>query len=280
MAFPRRPAEGRSGAGLVSRCLRPLGWQRVRLPSFWESYPGLATYDGWGWFAREFRCRCRIVGAERAFCRRGRRGGGLGERASVSEAIRDITDPFAPRDLRSAAARPEYHRCPRKGRGWRRRNLQAGHGHRVSRLEDLLKSRLHGTPALKSADWVRDAVIYSVYLRSFSPEGTFAGLEKKIPELKQLGVTVLWLLPIHPVGMKNRKGSLGSPYAVRDYQRDQSRVRDDGGFHAPARRRPQERDEAHHRSGRGPHLLGQSPDHGTSGLVQEGCGRQYCFAKP
>jgi glycosidase len=56
-----------------------------------------------------------------------------------------------------------------------------------------------------------------VYLRSFSREGTFAGLEKRLPELKDLGVTVLWLMPIHPVGVKNRKGTLGSPYAVQDY---------------------------------------------------------------
>ena len=71
--------------------------------------------------------------------------------------------------------------------------------------------------ALKSADWVKDAVIYCVYLRSFSPEGTFEGLEKRIPELKNLGVNVIWLMPIHPVGIKNRKGKLGSPYSVRDY---------------------------------------------------------------
>jgi glycosidase len=60
-------------------------------------------------------------------------------------------------------------------------------------------------------------VIYSVYLRSFSQEGTFAGLERRIPELKNMGVTVLWLLPIHPVGEKARKGPLGSPYSVQDY---------------------------------------------------------------
>jgi len=72
-------------------------------------------------------------------------------------------------------------------------------------------------PALRSADWVKDGVIYCVYLRSFSKEGTFAALEARIPELKALGVTIIWLMPIHPVGLKNRKGTLGSPYSVRDY---------------------------------------------------------------
>ena len=71
--------------------------------------------------------------------------------------------------------------------------------------------------ARPSVDWVRDAVVYEVYLRSFSPEGTFAGLEKRLDELKALGVTVVWLMPIHPIGKLKRKGTLGSPYAIRDY---------------------------------------------------------------
>ncbi len=71
--------------------------------------------------------------------------------------------------------------------------------------------------ARESAEWVKDAVIYEVYLRSFSKEGNFKALEARIPELKKLGVTVVWLMPIHPVGKINRKGTLGSPYSVRDY---------------------------------------------------------------
>ncbi|MBA4312162.1 MAG: hypothetical protein C0417_05990 [Chlorobiaceae bacterium] len=81
---------------------------------------------------------------------------------------------------------------------------------------DNLQSFAH-TNAIKSADWVKDAIIYSVYLRSFSPEGTFEALEKRIPELKEMGVNVIWLMPIHPIGLKNRKGKLGSPYSIRDY---------------------------------------------------------------
>jgi len=71
--------------------------------------------------------------------------------------------------------------------------------------------------AHESADWVKNALIYEVYLRSFSKEGTLKALESRIPELKKLGVTVVWLMPIHPVGKINRKGTLGSPYSVQDY---------------------------------------------------------------
>ena len=72
-------------------------------------------------------------------------------------------------------------------------------------------------PARSCPDWVRDAVVYEVFPRNFSPEGNFAGITARLDELKNLGVTVLWLMPIHPTGQKNKKGTIGSPYAVRDY---------------------------------------------------------------
>jgi glycosidase len=62
-----------------------------------------------------------------------------------------------------------------------------------------------------------DTVIYEVYLRSFTPEGTFRAVIPRLEELQRLGVTTLWLMPIHPVGEVERKGTLGSPYSIRDY---------------------------------------------------------------
>lgn len=66
-------------------------------------------------------------------------------------------------------------------------------------------------------DWADDAVIYQINTRQFTPEGTFAAAQEQLPRLKELGVDILWLMPIHPIGEKNRKGTLGSPYAVKDY---------------------------------------------------------------
>lgn len=77
--------------------------------------------------------------------------------------------------------------------------------------------RISAQQARNSEEWVRRGVIYEIYTRSFSPEGTFAGIEKRLPELKKLGVTILWLMPIQPVGVLHRKGTLGSPYSVQDY---------------------------------------------------------------
>ncbi len=66
-------------------------------------------------------------------------------------------------------------------------------------------------------EWSRDAVIYEVNVRQFTPEGTFEAFQAHLPRLKELGVDILWLMPIHPIGEKNRKGSLGSYYSVQDY---------------------------------------------------------------
>lgn len=67
-------------------------------------------------------------------------------------------------------------------------------------------------------DWARDAVIYQINTRQFTPEGTFRAAERQLPRLKAMGVDILWLMPIHPIGEKNRKGTLGSPYSVKDYR--------------------------------------------------------------
>jgi glycosidase len=71
--------------------------------------------------------------------------------------------------------------------------------------------------ARASADWVRDGVIYEIFPRQFSAEGNFKGVTAQLDRLQNLGVTILWLMPIHPIGKEQRKGSIGSPYAVQDY---------------------------------------------------------------
>ncbi len=65
--------------------------------------------------------------------------------------------------------------------------------------------------------WARDAVIYQINTRQFTPEGSFRAAEAQLPRLKKLGVDILWLMPVQPIGQLHRKGSLGSPYAVQDY---------------------------------------------------------------
>ncbi len=71
--------------------------------------------------------------------------------------------------------------------------------------------------ARQSPAWLREGVIYEVFPREFSAQGNFDGVTAQLDRLKTLGVNVVWLMPIHPVGKEKSKGTLGSPYAVRDY---------------------------------------------------------------
>ena len=65
---------------------------------------------------------------------------------------------------------------------------------------------------------LRNMVMYSVYVRNHSDEGTFQAIEKDLDRIQALGVDIIWLLPIHPIGEAKRKGVLGSPYAIKDYR--------------------------------------------------------------
>jgi glycosidase len=65
--------------------------------------------------------------------------------------------------------------------------------------------------------WTRSASIYEVNIRQYTPEGTFKAFEAHLPRLQKMGVKILWLMPVQPIGLKNRKGTLGSYYAIRDY---------------------------------------------------------------
>jgi len=66
-------------------------------------------------------------------------------------------------------------------------------------------------------EWAYNSVVYEVNVRQFSQEGTLAAVQKNLPRLKRLGVDVLWLMPIYPIGKEEHKGTLGSYYAISDY---------------------------------------------------------------
>lgn len=63
-----------------------------------------------------------------------------------------------------------------------------------------------------------NSVVYELNIRQATPEGTFAAAERYLPELKKMGVDIVWLMPIHPIGVDGRKGSLGSYYSISDYE--------------------------------------------------------------
>ena len=79
-----------------------------------------------------------------------------------------------------------------------------------------------GSPAaaftVRHPAWAATATIYQVNVRQHTPEGTFRAFEASLPRLQKMGVGILWLMPIHPIGASHRKGVLGSAYSVRDYR--------------------------------------------------------------
>ena len=65
---------------------------------------------------------------------------------------------------------------------------------------------------------LRQQVIYSIYVRNHTEEGTFRAVIPDLDRIRALGTDIIWFLPIHPIGVKGKKGSLGCPYANRDYR--------------------------------------------------------------
>ena len=65
---------------------------------------------------------------------------------------------------------------------------------------------------------LRQQIIYSVYVRDHTEEGTFLAIIPDLDRIKALGTDIIWFMPIHPIGVKGKKGSLGCPYANRDYR--------------------------------------------------------------
>lgn len=65
---------------------------------------------------------------------------------------------------------------------------------------------------------LRNKVIYSVYVRNHTNDGTFNAVAEDLDRIKSLGTDIIWFMPIHPIGVKNKKGSLGCPYANKDYR--------------------------------------------------------------
>jgi cyclomaltodextrinase / maltogenic alpha-amylase / neopullulanase len=67
-------------------------------------------------------------------------------------------------------------------------------------------------------EWSKNASIYEVNIRQYTPKGTFKAFQKYLPEIKKMGIRIIWIMPINPIGEMNRKGSLGSYYSIKDYK--------------------------------------------------------------
>ena len=83
--------------------------------------------------------------------------------------------------------------------------------------EDILRTEVSKQTAPRAPEWALNTPVYEVFVRQHTQEGTFKALIEDLDRIKSLGIEMIWLMPIHPVGQEHKKGSVGSPYAVQDY---------------------------------------------------------------
>ena len=81
----------------------------------------------------------------------------------------------------------------------------------------LIATFVRAGQPLDDGSWMARPALYEVFVRDFSPEGNFAGVQKGLDRIQATGANVIWLMPIHPIGRINKKGPIGSPYSVADY---------------------------------------------------------------
>ena len=193
------------------------GWQVASVGSDWSEFgPGLGSYDGIGWYSAWFTSDIQdpiSIGF-----------GGVDDDATVWVNGVEVGD-------HSGYAEKFFVNIPDSLRADSMlvvvRVMDHGLGGGIygpvsimptEDAKDIMRSPYADKKARVSTDWIRSAVIYEVYLRSFSDDSSIRSLEARLPEIRDLGVTVLWLMPIHPIGELNRKGQLGSPYSIMDFR--------------------------------------------------------------
>jgi len=201
--------------GWFQKGINRADWASVAVPDYWDRY-NLATYDGPGWYATtvniEDTSKHQVIyfGGVDDDADIWLDGEKIGSHVGYSEPFYVELPAGIKPGVKELVVRVDDHGGP--GGIYKPVSLVPR-----DRVLEMYKTKYSKVPARPSEEWVRDAVLYEVYLRSFSKGGTFRELELRLPEIKELGVTVLWLMPIHPTGELNRKGTLGSPYAVQDY---------------------------------------------------------------
>lgn len=84
---------------------------------------------------------------------------------------------------------------------------------RLEKLPDLSSRKMKPAPP-----WAQHGVVYQVFPRVFTPEGTFRALQDRLDYIRGLEVDIIWLMPIYPIGKRGRKGTVGSPFSVRNFR--------------------------------------------------------------
>jgi len=189
--------------------------QKVTSLAEWEQIIG-AEYDGWGWYFTEFDYHGRFSKAALSFAGVDDNavvwlnGQKVGKHSGANQPFRMVVTQFIQKGKNQLTVLVE----DTGGGGGLKNPVEIIAFHEP---EDLLKGKYFGAKTPTHPAWAENAVLYELNTRQFTPAGTFKAIEPRIQKLKDLGVNITWFMPIHPIGEKNRKGTLGSYYAVKDY---------------------------------------------------------------
>ena len=191
-------------------------WSTINVPAFWDD----PHYDGIGWYATEFKLKKPLGNNRLALVFEAvdddavvyLNGEKVGEHAGYGiQFYLDITHQIIPGTSNLLVVRIN----DTGGAGGITGNVLLQY---YTDETELLQSEFSQKEANPVPDWVKSACLYEVFVRAYSPEGNFQALTEDLPRLKLLGIDCIWLMPIFPIGAKHRKGSMGSPYSIRDFK--------------------------------------------------------------
>jgi len=191
-------------------------WLRMSVPAFWDD----PQYDGLGWYAVDFHVRKSMVSQRIALVFEAvdddaviyLNGEKIGEHSGYGvQFYFEITGKVHYNESNLLVVRLN----DIGGTGGIIGDVKL----RSFRSEDeLLKTEYFHTKAIPVPEWVKSACIYEVFVRSYSSKGNFKALTDDLPRIKDMGYNCIWLMPIFPIGAINRKGSIGSPYSIKDFR--------------------------------------------------------------
>lgn len=189
--------------------------QQVYVPEYWDDYTP-KDYDGTGWYFTEFEfkdqfnkaaLRCESVDDDATIWLNGEQ---VGQQSGANREFKLDVTPYLRSGTNRLTVRIEDHGGPGGLNG-------AVDIISFETTEDLLKGKYFDASTPTAPEWAKGAVLYELNTRQFSRDGTFHAVEARLPQLRTLGVDIIWIMPIHPIGEKKRKGRLGSYYSVKDY---------------------------------------------------------------
>ena len=207
--------------GWFNRDIDRSDWELIEVPGNWAD----VEYDGYGWYHTQIQAKKYPAGSKLAL---------------VFESVDDNAIIWLDGRLigkHEGFGEKFFVDMDHKLNDWQMHDLvvrieDTGHGGGINNevylqpyVEevDLLRSEVSTKTAPEAPEWAQNAAIYELFIRSHSSARSFAAVEEDLDRIQDLGIDIIWFMPVHPIGVERHKEDPGSPYAVRDYYTVNSR---------------------------------------------------------